>query len=212
MYNQWHPQTLPWLIYFLGSNNSWATPKFGSKPYIKYHQPSRSKKVFHLAGSQGIAYAPTCPSLTRPLCQLTRGDSRILLICQLKLTCASQDLLTHTVLWPPPTTWRGVYSMAQLYTRCHWRCLAFGDSSTGAGSSALRYKKHRRCSTREPIKNVFGDTGLLSPSLEHRVRRHGFFHVFFRIVIISNWHQWNITASKNKASWFNDRVILQAIC
>ena len=47
---------------------------------------SHAKKAFHLARSQGIAYALTYASLTWPQCQLTRGDSSILLTRQLTLT------------------------------------------------------------------------------------------------------------------------------
>ena len=202
----------PWLIHSWGPIIHEPLPNSGANYTENIINRAVLKRFFISQGRK--------ESLTPPLAHHLRGHCASLRV-EIPKFCLSASLswlthlrvlLTHTFLWPPPTTWRGVYSMAQLYTRCHWRCLAFGDSSTGAGSSALRYKKHRRCSTRDSIKNVFGDTGLLSPSLEHRVRRHGFFHVFFRIIIISNWHQWNATAFKNKSSWFNDRVFLQAIC
>ena len=44
---------------------------------------SLAKKVFHLGRSEGIAYSPTYASLTRPQCELTRGDSNALLTHQL---------------------------------------------------------------------------------------------------------------------------------
>ena len=51
--------------------------------------------------SQGRKELLTQP-LTRPQCQLTRGDSCILLTLQLMLTYHLRVLLTPTFLWPPP--------------------------------------------------------------------------------------------------------------
>ena len=56
------------------------------------------KKKFHLVRSWGIAYATTYASLMRPQCQLTHGDSSILLTGQLTLTYTSQGFAYMHIL------------------------------------------------------------------------------------------------------------------